>query len=312
MLSIVQNQFGGPEVLQAVETAVPEPLPTEVLVRVRATSVNPVEAYIRSGAFPLLGQPPFTLGWDVSGVVEAVGRGSSRFAVGDEVYGMPFFPRAANAYAQYVVAPTRMLAPKPAGLDHVHAGVLPLVGLTAWQGLVDYAGVGPGDRVLVHAAGGGVGHVAVQIAKARGAYVIGTASAGKRDFVLSLGADEVIDYRAADFATAVRDADVVFDVVGGDYGERSFGALRPGGTFVTAVDHGNAELRAKAEAAGLRFVGVAVEPDHAALAELTRLVDEGALRPHVSRVFGLRDIAKAHRVVEAGGLQGKVAVEVAS
>lgn len=306
MLSIVQNSFGGPEVLEPTERDVPEPVFTEVLVRVHATSVNPVEAYIRSGGFPLLGQPPFVLGWDVSGVVEKVGPGTSRFTVGDEVYGMPFFPRAAGAYAEYVAAPSRMLARKPASLDHVQAAALPLVGLTAWQGLVDYARVGPGDQVLIHAAGGGVGHVAVQIAKARGAYVIGTASAAKHDFVRSLGADEVIDYRTTDFGEAVRDADIVFDVVGGDNGERSFASLRAGGTFVTAVDHGNTELRAKAAAAGLRFLGVAVEPDHTALDALTRLVEEGALRPHVSDTFALRDAAKAHALIESGSTQGKI------
>jgi len=306
MLAVVQTSFGGPEVLRAVETPVPEPGFTEVRVRVHATSVNPVETYIRGGRFALIGQPPFTLGWDVSGVVDKVGPGTSRFQVGDEVYGMPFFPRAASAYAQYVVAPSRMLARKPANLDHAHAAALPLTGLTAWQGLVDYANVGDGDRVLVHAAGGGVGHLAVQIAKARGAYVIGTASGQKADFVRSLGADEVIDHRTADFATAVRDADVVLDVVGGDYAERSFGVLRPGGTFLTAVDHTDAELRAKAEAAGLRYRGIAVEPDHTALEALTALVEEGRLRPHVSHTFALRDAARAHEVVEAGGVQGKV------
>ncbi|MEE4546511.1 NADP-dependent oxidoreductase [Streptomyces sp. V4-01] len=306
MLAVVQNAFGGPEVLEAVRAPVPEPMPTEVLVRVHATSVNPVETSIRSGRFPLIGRPPFTLGWDVSGVVEKVGRGASRFQVGDEVYGMPFFPRPAGAYAEYVVSPSRMLARKPPSLDHTEAAALALTGLTAWQGLVDYAGVRPGDRVLIHAAGGGVGHLAVQIAKARGAYVIGTVSAGKADFVRSLGADELIDYRATDFGAAVRDADVVLDVVGGDYGERSFATLRPGGTFVTAVDHGNDELRAKAEAAGLRFVGVGVEPDHVALEALAGLVAQGRLRPHVSHVFPLAEAAKAHTVVEAGGLLGKV------
>jgi NADPH:quinone reductase-like Zn-dependent oxidoreductase len=311
MRAVVQTEFGGPEVLRLVAAPLPEPVFTEVRVRVHATSVNPVEAYIRGGRFPLIGQPPFTLGWDVSGVVEKVGPGTSRFRVGDEVYGMPFFPRQAAAYAEYVVSPSRMLARKPASLDHAHAAALPLTGLTAWQGLVDYAHVGAGDRVLIHAAGGGVGHLAVQIAKARGAYVIGTASTAKADFVRSLGADEVIDYRTTDFGTAVRDADVVLDVVGGDYAERSFGVLRPGGTFVTAVDHANEELRAKAEAAGLRYRGIAVEPDHTALEALTALVEEGRLWPYVSHTFALRDAAEAHALVEAGGVQGKVVLTAA-
>ena len=311
MLSIVQNSFGGPEVLEPAETEIPEPAFTEVQVRVHATSVNPVETYVRAGHFPLLGQPPFVLGWDVSGVVTKLGPGSSRFEVGDEVYGMPLFPRAAGAYAEYVVSPSRMLARKPASLNHEQAAALPLVGLTAWQGLVDFAQVGPGDRVLIHAAGGGVGHVAVQIAKARGAYVIGTASTAKLDFVRSLGADEVVDYRTTDFTEAVRDADLVFDVVGGGNGERSFASLRPGGTLLTAVDHANAELRAEAEAAGLRFIGVAVEPDHTGLDALTRLVEEGKLRPHVSQVLPLREAAKAHELIESGSTQGKVVLRTA-
>lgn len=310
MPAISQDSFGGPEVLRAVERLVPSPAPTEVLVRVHATSVNPVEAFIRSGAFPLIGQPPFVLGWDVSGVVAAVGPGSSRFRVGDEVYGMPYFPRPAGAYAEYLTAPSRSLVRKPAALDHVQAAALPLVGLTAWQGLVDYAAVGPGDRVLIHAAGGGVGHVAVQIAKARGAYVIGTASADKREFVRSLGADEVIDYRTTDFTAAVRDADVVYDLIGGDNAERSFGVLRPGGTFLTAIDHGNAELRAAAEARGLRFVGEAVEPDQVGLDALSALVAAGRLRPHVSQTYALRDVAKAHEAVESGSTRGKIVLTV--
>lgn len=152
MRAITQSVFGGPEVLKLVDVPRPQPLPTEVLVRVLATSVNPVETFIRSGVFPLLGKPPFTLGWDVSGVVEEVVPGTSRFRVGDEVYGMPFFPRAANAYAEYVAAPSRQLARKPSNLDHAHAAALPLVGLTAWQSLVDIGRLQAGQRVLIHAA----------------------------------------------------------------------------------------------------------------------------------------------------------------
>nr|WP_230420076.1 NADP-dependent oxidoreductase [Catenulispora pinistramenti] len=164
---------------------------------------------------------PFTLGWDISGVVEEDVPGVTRFEVGDEVYGMPFFPRAANGYAEYVAVPSRQLARKPAALDHVHAAALPLAGLTAWQALVDAAEVAPGDRVLIHAAGGGVGHLAVQIAKARGAYVLATAGAAKHEFVLGLGADEVVDYRTADFTRELKDVDVVLDAVGGPVGRRA-------------------------------------------------------------------------------------------
>jgi NADPH:quinone reductase-like Zn-dependent oxidoreductase len=175
MHAVVQKAFGGPEVLEVAEVDRPVPLGTEVLVRVEAVGVNPVEPLIRSGQFPLIGQPPFILGWDISGVIEGL-EGVTRFEVGEKVYGMPFFPRAASAYAQFVAAPSRQLARKPPGLSHAEAAALPLAGLTAWQSLVDTARLAAGQRVLIHGAGGGVGHLAVQIAKARGAYVVGTAS----------------------------------------------------------------------------------------------------------------------------------------
>jgi NADPH:quinone reductase-like Zn-dependent oxidoreductase len=310
MRLVTQHVFGGTDVLTVTEGPRPAPLATEVLVRVHAVGVNPVEAFIRSGGFPLLGDPPFVLGWEISGVVAEVVPGTERFKVGDEVYGMPFFPRQAGGYAEYVTAPSRMLARKPTGLDHAHAAALPLGGLTAWQGLVEYAQVGPGQRLLIHGAGGGVGHLAVQIAKARGAYVIATASAGKHDFIRALGADEVIDYRTVDFTKAVRDADVVLDVIGGDNGPRSLSSLRSAGTLVTAIDRMNADLKAQAAAAGIRFVGVAVEPDHVGLDALTELVETGRLLPHVEHLLPLTDIAKAHDLIESGHTRGKIVVQI--
>ena len=221
MQAVTQSRFGGSDVLEITDIAKPTPLATEVLVAVRAAGVNPVDAAVRSGAFPILGPPPFILGWDLSGVVTDVVPGVNRSAVGDEVYGMPMFPRPAGAYAEFAAAPSRQLARKPRTLDHVHAAALPLAGLTAWQALVDVAGVQPGQRVLIHAAGGGVGHLAVQIAKHLGAEVTATASASKHRFVRDLGADHVIDYHKVDFTEQVRDMDVVLELVGGDYGTRS-------------------------------------------------------------------------------------------
>ena len=308
MRAITQQAFGGPEVLAAVELTRPEPLPTEVLVRVRAVGINPVDTSIRSGAWPLLGQPPFVLGWDISGVVEEVGAGVTRFRRGDEVYGMPSFPRPVGGYAEFVAAPSRQLAAKPASVDHPHAAALPLAGLTAWQGLVDAARLQAGQRVLVHGGGGGVGHIAVQVAKARGAHVTATASRAKHSFVRALGADEVIDYRTVDFAEVVGELDVVFDLVGAGYGERSLRTLRPGGVLVTAVDPVNAALAAEAEAAGVRFAGIMVEPDHVGLESLAELVDAGRLAVHLDRTFAFDDIADAHRLLEAGHSTGKVAL----
>jgi NADPH:quinone reductase-like Zn-dependent oxidoreductase len=307
MRAVIQNTFGGPEVLEVVETERPKPLSGEVLIRVHASALNPVDAAVRSGAFPLLGEPPFGLGWDISGVVEEAGPGA-RFAVGDEVYGMPFFPRAANGYAEYVAAPSRQVADKPATLDHVHAAALPLSGLTAWQGLVDAAKLSAGDRVLIHRAAGGVGHLAVQIAKTRGAHVIALASAAKHEFVRGLGADEVIDYRTTDFTEAVRDVDVVFDSTA--QGERSLGVLRPGGVLVTIMEHGDTKLAATVQAAGRRFAGVSVEPDHAALEAIAELVDAGRIHPYVAETFALAEVGEAHRLLETGRTQGKIVLTV--
>jgi NADPH:quinone reductase-like Zn-dependent oxidoreductase len=308
MHAIRQQAFGGPEVLQLAEVARPVPLATELLVRVKAAGVNPVEPLIRSGHIPLLGKPPFILGWDLSGVVEDLEPGVTRFAVGDEVYGMPFFPRAASAYAEYVAAPSRQLARKPANLRHAEAAALPLAGLTAWQSLVDTARVTAGQRVLIHGAGGGVGHLAVQIAKARGAYVIGTASAGQHDLVRSLGADELIDHQRTDFALAARGVDVVLDTIGGDTARRSIGVLRPGGLLITIVDRRDSGLAARTEAAGRRLAGLAVEPDYPALEALAGLAESGRLRVHLQETLPLAGAAKAHELVESGRTAGKIAL----
>lgn len=298
MRAVIQETFGGPEVLRIAERARPQALPSEVVVRVRAAGINPVDAYVRSGAFRVA-DPPLTLGWDLSGVIESVVPGVNRFAPGDEVFGMPLFPRPAGAYAELVAAPSRQLARKPREIDHVHAAALPLVGLTAWQCLVDVGAVSPGMRVLVHGAGGGVGHIAVQIAKARGAVVVATSSPEKRDFVKSLGVDEIIDYRGTDFSSSVRGVDLVLETIGADNAERSLQVLRPGGHLVTIVDRTNEALAAKTRARGFRFSGVTVEPDHQGLEELARLVDGGKLRIHVERTFPLEQARAAHELLSS-------------
>ena len=306
MRAIVQDTFGGPEVLRLADVSDPAPLPTELVVLVKAIGVNPVETYIRAGRFPFAGQPPIILGWDISGVVESVVPGTNRFAPGDEVFGMPLFPRAAKAYAERVAAPSRQLARKPPSLSYEEAAALALTGLTAWQCLVDVAGVKAGDRVLIHAAAGGVGHLAVQIAKALGAQVIGTASRGKHEFVRGLGADEIIDYRGVDFREIVKDADVVLDTVGGDYGARSIETLRPGGLLVTIVDRLNRELAQKVSEAGRRFAGVTVEPDHGGLEALAALAEAGKLKVHVEKAFPLEQAAEAHRFLVEAKPRGKI------
>ncbi|MFF5444873.1 NADP-dependent oxidoreductase [Streptomyces sp. NPDC012888] len=307
MRAVVVEQWGGAENLVERELERPEPGLGEVLVRVHAAGVNPVDWKTRaSGALIAWGEVP-VLGWDVSGTVEAVGPGVTLYRPGDEVYGMPSFPRQAGGYAEYVVAPARHLAPKPESLTHVEAAALPLAALTAWQALVDTADVRPGRRVLIHAAAGGVGHFAVQIAKARGAYVIGTASAAKHELVRSLGADEVIDYRAVRFEDAVSDVDVVLDGLGGETAERSLSVLRPGGHLITLP--GPDDVPAAPE--GVRADWVLVEPDQVGLREIAGLVARGQLKPLVEAVLPLGDAAKAHELGERGRTTGKIVLTVA-
>jgi NADPH:quinone reductase-like Zn-dependent oxidoreductase len=308
MRAIRQEELGGPEVLKLVEVERPDPRPTEMLVRVHAAGVNPVDWKTRArGGY--LGEPPFTVGWDVSGVVEAIGLGVTRFAPGDEVFGMPWFPREAAAYAEYVTAPSRHFAAKPAGLSQVEAGGLPLAGLTAWQILVDILDLQPGRRVLVTAAAGGVGHLAVQIAKTRGAYVIGTARQAKHAFLRELGADELIDYTQTDFAGAVGDLDVVVDLIGGSSSVHAAPTLKPGGALVPVTGGRDAEIAAAAARRGLRLVTPLVEPDHAGLEGLASLVDAGRLRVEIDTVLPLADAARAHELGERGRTRGKIVLE---
>jgi NADPH:quinone reductase-like Zn-dependent oxidoreductase len=303
MRVIRQQELGGPEVLQFVEGPVPEPAPTEVLVGVHAAGVNPVDWKTRAtGGF--LGAPPFTVGWDVAGVVEALGVGVTRFAVGDRVFGMPRFPSEAAAYAQYVTAPSRQLASTPDALGDVEAAAVPLAALIAWQALIDTADVGPGTRVLIQAAAGGVGHLAVQIAKAHGAHVIGTARADQQPLLTELGIDEVIDYTRHDVGQVVRNADVVLDLVGGETGRRSLPALRDGGLLISVPSSTDvAPLRAAA-GGRVRVTGILVEPDRTGMEAIATLVREGALRVRVAKTFPLEQAARAHEFGESGRTGG--------
>jgi NADPH:quinone reductase-like Zn-dependent oxidoreductase len=305
MKAISQDVLGGPEVLKTVEVERPAPRPNEVLIRVVAAGVNPTDwKHRRHGGF--LGEPPFVLGWDVSGVVEAVGIGVARFRPGDEVFGMLPYPFGHGSHAEYVVGPARAFAHKPASIDHAQAGALPLVSLTAWQALVETADVREGQRVLIHAAAGGVGHVAVQIAKAHGAYVIGTASAGKHDFLRSIGVDEPIDYRETDFAETVKDVDVVLDTLGEDTSVRSLRVLRPGGVVVSILPVGSDEFPREAERLGMRAVRMLVDASHSGMRAIAELVEAGRLRPTIERTFPLAEAARAHALGDTGRTTGKL------
>ncbi|GAB4588325.1 NADP-dependent oxidoreductase [Nocardia sp. IFM 10818] len=308
MRAIGQDTFGGPEVLRVVEVERPEPGPAEVLVRVHAAGVNPTDSWHRFNGG--LAARIVRLGWDVSGVVEAVGPGVTLFAPGDEVFGLPRHPLPAGTYAEYVVSPARHLVRKPAGLSHVQAAALPLAALTAWQALVDVADVQAGQRVLIHAAAGGVGHLAVQIAKARGAYVIGTARAAKHDFLRELGADEVIDYTAVDFAEVVGEVDAVIDTIGGEYGPRSLRTLRAGGIVVSLASPAEARLAEAAEPLGLRARFMIVEADRAGMREIAALAGSGRLTPRIETVLPLELAGKAHEIADSGRTSGKIVLSV--
>lgn len=307
MRIIRQHVLGGPEVLQLEDLPRPEPAPGEVLVRQAAAGVNPVDWKVRArGGF--LGEPPFTVGWDVAGVVEE-GEG---FAPGERVFGMPRFPKEAAAYAEYVTAPADELARIPEGMSDVEAGALPLAGLTAWQALVDTADVQPGQRVLILAAAGGVGHLAVQIAKARGAHVIGTARFAKQAFLEELGVDEAVDYTADPVESVVSDADLVLDLVGGESSAPTITCLRDGGLFI-AVPSASA-LDRLVELAGdrVRVTGILVHPDRAGLEALAELAAAGHLKVSIDQTFPLEQAAQAHQWGEAGRTQGKLVLTVGS
>ncbi|MEU1204495.1 NADP-dependent oxidoreductase [Nocardia sp. NPDC005825] len=310
MTAIGQDVLGGPEVLHEVKVPVPQPGPSELLVRVRATALNPTDWAHRARAGLFLPAPPYVLGWDVSGEVVATGVGVTLFEPGDEVFGMLPYPHGHGAAAEFVTAPARAFARKPANLGHPEAAAIPLAALTAYQALVDTANVVAGQRVLIHAAAGGVGHFAVQIAKARGAYVIGTAGAANHDFLRSIGADEVLDYRTTDFAETLRDIDMVLDPIDADHALRSLRTLRPGGLLVTLRALGADHVKAAAEELGVRAAVMLVEADHTGMDALRELAETGALRPTLAGVFPLAEAAAAHALGETGHTVGKLVLTV--
>lgn len=312
MRAISVERFGGPEVLVEAELEPPSPISTEVLVEVHAAGLNPVDYKTRSGSgvAAWAGPPPYVPGWDVAGVVVSSGYGVTRLQPGDRVFGMPRFPRAGGGYAEYVTAPSLQLARMPDGLDFQQAAALPLAALTAWQSLVDGAAVSPGQVVLVHGAAGGVGHIAVQIAAARGATVIATARRESHDFLRELGASELVDREAVPVGQAGRDVDVVVDLVGGRETSAALRALHAGGVLLAIADGADDDTRADAEYLGVRVLEPLVEPDGRGLDSVAALVAEGRLRAVVDSVFALEDAGDAHRRLEAGGVRGKVVLAV--
>ncbi|GAA4469471.1 NADP-dependent oxidoreductase [Nibrella saemangeumensis] len=312
MKAAVLTQFGEPENLVVQEVPTPSIGEHEVLVRVRAASINPVDMKTRQGkafASQLKDHQPLILGWDISGEVAEVGASVHTFQRGDTVFGMVNFPGYGAAYAEYVAAPAAHLAHKPANITHEEAAAATLAALTAWQAVVDKAQLQAGQKILIHAAAGGVGHFAVQLAKHLGAYVIGTSSAANRDFVLSLGADEHIDYTAQRFEDVVADADVVLVTTLADTTkDRSVDALKPGGTLVSILSGLSGESAEKAAAKGIRVEAFLVASNGEQMQRLADLLETGALRSEVSLAVPVEQIPEAHRQIETGKTRGKIVV----
>jgi NADPH:quinone reductase-like Zn-dependent oxidoreductase len=310
MKAVVMGEHGGPRVLEVRDVDRPAPQSNEVLIRRAAAGVNPVDTQVRAGSWVLeeMGKPPMILGWDIAGTVEEAGAGASGFAPGDRVLGMLRFPALGQCDAEYVAAPSGHIARTPDSLTDEEAGALPMAGLTAWQALVGTAGVGEGDRVLIQAAAGGVGHLAVQIAKARGARVIGTARADKHDFLRDLGVDEPVDYTAAPIEEAISDADVVVDLVSEDDAGLlgSLGTLRKGGLLVVIAGDLTDAVNNAAAQQGKRATEMLVSPDQAGLESLAALVEEDALRVVIAESFPLERAAEAHERLESGRVSGKL------
>lgn len=311
MKAIALRGFGGVENLESVEIPVPDISDNEVLVKVKSFSINPVDIKTRLGrghASRLKEYNPMILGWDISGVITRAGKSVASFKEGDEVFGMVNFPGHGRAYAEYVAAPESHIALKPFNISHEEAAAASLAALTAWQLLKEKSGIKTGYKVLIHSAAGGVGHYAVQMAKYLGAYVIGTSSARNRDFVLSLGASEHIDYEKQSFEEAVKDLDFVLDTMGGNYIDRSLQVLRCGGTIISIPSGASESVREKAKALGMNGDTFRVQSNGRDMKEIADLLQISTVKSHVSKIFGFDEIKAAHQQIETGKTRGKIVV----
>jgi len=316
MKGVQIHKYGGPCVLKYEDVSRPKPKEDELLVRVYAAGVNPADWQIRSGKRARLKEPfSFIPGFDVSGVVETAGDNVDSFEAGEAVYGML---RNGGGYAQYVTIGAADAARKPKSLDHIQAAALPVVSLTAWQGLFDAAELSAGQKVLIHAAAGGVGHIAVQLAKWKGAYVVGTASGRNEDFLHSIGVDEFINYKKTRFEDIVQDVDVVLDAVIRDAGpllnyaakqilNRSWRVLKKNGILVSICAAPSTEA---ASAYGVCGKYVRAQPNALQLAEIAKLIDSGHIRPFISQVLSLKEAHRAHKLSQKGHTRGKIVLKV--
>ena len=317
MKAIILKEAGTTANLEHTELPLPKIKENEVLVKVKAISINPVDVKARANEGVLTWlfaeERPVILGWDVSGEITETGREVSAFKIGDEVFGMVNFVGQGKAYAEYVAVPADQLALKPSTLSHQEAAAASLAALTAWQALVSHGKVSRGQKVLIHAASGGVGHYAVQIAKYLGAFVIGTSSSANRDFVLSLGADEHIDYTTPLFEKAVNDADFILDTIAGDTLTRSIDMLKPGGRLITIPSPDFPQVdKEKAHHRNISLSAMMVQSSGTDMNLLADLLEKGTLKSHIAQNFDFKDMGKAHEVVETGRTRGKIVLTLAA
>lgn len=317
MKAITLNKNGGTENLIFTEIPKPEIRSNEVLIRVKAIGINPVDAFVRQHADAMthmVGSKPgeeVILGWDVSGLVEETEDLVTAWKPGDEVFGMINFPGQGKAYAEYVAAPADQLALKPAGISHEEAAAATLAALTAWQALVTYGQLKAGEKVLIHAAGGGVGHYAIQIARHLGAHVTGTGSAVKKDFVLGLGADAFIDHTAVRFEDVVQDADLVLDSLFGDHVFRSLDAVREGGRVITLLTFFTDEkLVQKVKEKAVSAHRLSVVSNGEDMKRIAALLAAGAVRSHIAGSYDFSEMRTAHAAIEKGNTAGKIVVTI--
>lgn len=307
MKAIVIQTYGGPEVLRYEEVPVPTIKPDEILVHIHSAGVSPFDLHVRDGWYKDAYPFPIILGWELSGVVAECGTQVSKFREGDLLFAHPSVYRNGGGYAEYAVVKENEAALKPDSISHHQAAAASMNALTAWQVLFDAAHLSSGQKILIHAAAGGVGHLAVQLARWKGAYVIGTASAKNKQFLLDLGVDETIDYHSQHFEKAVKNADVVFDTIGGDTLMKSFSVVKKGGIVVSIVDF---ERIKEASHFGAIGKNVIVEPNPHQMAEIAKLLAEGKLKVHIDAVFPLKDAAKAQLAVQSGHTRGKIVLDV--
>lgn len=307
MKAIVLHEYGGPEVLKYEDAPRPEPKENEVLVRVMAAGVNPVDALIRSGKYAKVfgTNLPLVPGYDIAGVVEKIGTKVAKLKVGDAVYAYPMW---GGGYAEYAVATDGEAALKPKSISFVEAAGVPLAALTAWQALIDVAKIDKGQTVLIHGGSGGVGSFAIQIAKARGAKVIATASTPNQDLLKQLGADVAIDYTKQKFEDVTKDVDVVLDSVGKDTLARSYGVVKKGGFIASLVAKPD---QAELDKYGIRGAPISVKPNASELAEITKLIDEKKIKPIVSQVLPLTEAVKAQEQAATHHTRGKIVLKIA-